>query len=146
MAASISAALGGFVPEGLVSVLLMVVWAMAEAVCDLRALFAGRQIPFWKEDATWNLRFSQLWTLLDDGFIMTQSRAEGMDYKEYLRLLLFLVPLEEKCYRTMEVAEENLRAETPGFLIDKSWYRATVTLIGKSAGKKTEMSLTYGYE
>ena len=144
-AAGLSAALGGWIPVGLMTVLLMVVWAMAEAVCDVRALLSGRQVPFWKDDASWKLALEHLWTLLDDGFVTGLDRSDGMDYQEYLRFLLYLVPTEEMCYRIMEVAEENLRAERKSFCIDQGWCQADVVVTGSVAGKTMERQVTYGY-
>ncbi len=144
-AVGLSAALGGWIPSGLMTVLLMVVWAMAEAVCDVRALLAGRQVPFWKDAASWKLAFEHLWTLLDDGFVTGMDRSDGMSYQEYLRLLLYLVPTEEMCYRLMEVAEENLRSERKTFCIDQGWCQAEVVLTGQAAGKPMERQVKYGY-
>ncbi len=144
-AVGLSAALGGWIPPGLMSVLLMVVWSMAEAVCDVRALLAGKQVPFWKDRTSWKLAFEHVWTLLDGDFVMGLDRSEGMDYGEYLRLLLFLVPTQEKCYRIMEVAEENLRVERPTFCIDAGWCRAELWAMGQAAGRQTQLRLSYGY-
>ena len=145
VAVGLSTAVGGWIPSGLMTVLLMVVWAMAEAVCDVRALLAGHQVPFWKDAASWNLSLEHLWTLLDDGFVTGQDRSDGMSYQEYLRLLLYLVPTEEICYRLMEVAEENLRSQRKDFCIDQGWCQATVVLTGKAAGSKREQRVTSGY-
>ena len=144
-AAGLSATLGGWIPVGLMTVLLMVVWAMAEAVCDVRALLSGRQVPFWKDADSWKLALEHLWTLLDDGFVTGLDRADGMSYQEYLRLLLYPIPTEEICYRLMEVAEENLRAQRKTFCIDQGWCQAEVVLTGMVAGKSMEQKITYGY-
>ena len=144
-AAGLSAALGGWIPQGLMAVLLMVVWAMAEAVCDVRALLSGKQVPFWKDSASWKLAFEHLWTLLDGGFVMGMDRSEGMSYEEYLRLFLFLVPSQEKSYRIMEVAEENLRTDRSSFCIDAGWCSATAVVTGQAAGQEIQRYLTYGY-
>ena len=144
-AAGFSAALGGWIPVGLMTVLLMVVWAMAEAVCDVRALLTGRQVPFWKDEDSWKLAWEHLWTLLEDGFVTGMDRKDGMNYQEYLRILLYLVPTQEMCYRIMEVAEENLRASRPTFCIDQGWCQATVVLNGQAAGQAVERQMTYGY-
>ena len=68
-----------------------------------------------------------------------------MSYEDYLRILLFLTPLSEKCFRTMVTAEENLRADRPQFTIDSALCRAVVTAGGRAAGQEYEMSLEYGY-
>ena len=145
IAAGISLLLGGFIPVTLLSVLILILWAMAEAVCDTRALFAGGKVPFWKDASSWNLSWNRLWSLLDGSGLAGAGREEGMTYKEYLRILLFLTPLVEKCFRTMETAEENLRAARPEFIIDAALCRAVVTAEGQAAGWAYDMSLEYGY-
>lgn len=145
VASGISLLLGGFIPATLLAVLILILWAMAEAVCDTRALFAGRRVPFWKNASSWNLSWSRLWSLFDAGGAAGGGGEEGMSYEDYLRILLFLTPLSEKCFRTMETAEENLRADRPQFTIDSALCRAVVTAGGRAAGQEYEMSLEYGY-
>lgn len=145
MAAAICTALGGWIPQGLMVVLLMVLWAMAEAVCDVRALLAGKTVAFWKEESSWKLAFEHLWTILEEDSLAGLHDSKGMSYEGYLRLFLLWVPVEEACYRTMEVAEENLRQERPSFCMDQALYQATITVTGQVAGVSHIQSLTYGY-
>lgn len=145
VAAGISLVLGGWIPVTVLSVLLMALWALAEAVCDVRGLLSGGKVPFLKDASSWKLSWSGLWSLLDGSGFIKGSREEGMSYEDYLRILLFLTPLEEKCFRTMEVAEENLRAGREDFQIDRALCGAQVTLRGQAAGKSVEVSLQYGY-
>lgn len=145
VAAGISAALGGFVPAALLAMALMVLWALAEAVCDVRGLFAGRRVPFWKSASDWQLSWGNILDLFGDGFLKSADRESGMDYEAYLRLLLFLVPLREKCFRTMEIAQENLRADRNGFEIGRAISRAVVTVTGQAAGQNCRQQLSYGY-
>lgn len=144
-AAGLSAALGGWIPQGLMAVLLMVIWAMAEAVCDVRALMAGRHVPFWKDSSSWCLALEHLWTILEDGFVTGVDRREGMSYQEYLRLLLFAVPLTEKCYRTMELVQQQCQSRRADFQMQEAICRAVVLVKGRAAGCETGMSLAYGY-
>ena len=145
VAAGISLLLGGFIPVTVLSVLILILWALAEAVCDTRALLAGRNDPFWKDSSSWNLSWSRLWSLFDGSGLTGAGREEGMCYKDYLRILLFLTPLSEKCFRTMETAEENLRAARPEFTIDTAFCRAVVTAEGRAGGWEYDTSLEYGY-
>ena len=145
VAAGISAALGGFVPAALLAMVLLVLWALAEAVCDVRGLFAGRRVPFWKSASDWQLSWGNILDLFGDGFLKSADRESGMDYEAYLRLLLFLVPLQEKCFRTMEIAQENLRADRSGFEIGRAISGAVVTVTGQAAGQACRQQLSYGY-
>lgn len=148
VAAGISAALGGLLPAGVVSILLLVLWAAAEAVCDVRGLLQGKKVPLWKTEETWTLSWDQLWKLASAGLPEkeeTAGTAGGMDYGDYLRILLYLTPLQEKCYRTMEVAEENLKASDSSLKLDQAVYQATWNVQGTAAGQPCQISLTYGY-
>lgn len=145
LATGISLALGGFVPATLIAIVLMVLWALAEAVCDVRGLLAGGRVSFWKTAADWRLSWSNILSLFGGDFLKSMDREEGMAYADYLRLLLFLVPLQEKCVRTMEVAQENLRAERSGFQIGQAISRALVVVSGQAAGEDCQVRLVYGY-
>ena len=68
-----------------------------------------------------------------------------MTYKDYLRLLLFLVPLEEKCFRTMELVEERMCASGRYFSIERAVSRALVTVTGQAGGRNVEVEIRYGY-
>ncbi len=144
VAAGISALLGGFIPASLIMAFLMILWALGEGVCDVRALLAGDEVPFFKNASAWRLSFDSLLSLADQGFVRTRE-AEGMSYEEYLRFLLFPVPRTEKCYRTMELAQENIASVRAGFQIDRAVSRAGVEIRGQAAGREAGLVLTYGY-
>lgn len=147
-AGGISAALGGWLPVGVATIFLLALWAAAEAVCDVRGLLQEKKIPLWKTAETWTVSWDQLWKLSGTGLpegTWYGEAAEGMDYEAYLRILLYLTPLQDKCYRTMEAAEENLQASDSGLKLDQTIYRATWNIQGKAAGQPCELSLTYGY-
>lgn len=145
LAAGISAALGGFVPAPLISMILTVLWALAEAVCDVRGLFDGGKIPFWKTSSDWRLSWGNILSLFGGDFLKSFDKEDGMAYKDYLRLLLFLVPLPEKCFRTMEVAQENLRAGREGVKLGEAVNRAVVAVSGQAAEKECRLRIGYGY-
>lgn len=148
MARSISLAVGGLLPESLVTIFLLILWATGEAFCDVRGLLNGKSVPLWKTEESWFLSWDNLWKLLTPEFrteIQGADTTEGMDYEDYLRVLLFLVPLQEKCYRTMEVAEENLRETEGTFDMEQAIYRATWNISGTAAGKKCQVSIPGGY-
>lgn len=145
-AAGISAALGGLLPAGVASAFLLTLWAAAEAVCDVRGLLQGNAVPLWKTEETWTLSWDQLWQLVGAGLPEGKKvPGDGMEYEEYLRILLYLTPLQEKCYRTMEAAEENLRASDSSLKLDEAIYQAVWDIQGTAAGQSCRVSLTYGY-
>ncbi len=144
VAAGISLLLGGFVPPSLLSVLLLVLWGLAEAVCDVRGLLAGESVSLIKNSAEWQLSWDRLLTIFDES-AASGSRGGGMSYSDYLRLLLFLEPLEEKCFRTMDAAQDNLSAISSGFDISNAASCGQVTVAGTAGRRTYELMLTYGY-
>lgn len=84
--------------------LILLVWAEAEALVDVRALFAGERVPFAKDDMSWQLDFAALLKIkqgLPDG----NTPLEGLEYKDYLRLLLLEEKRSTRNGRTMDLIE-----------------------------------------
>lgn len=148
MSQAISAALGGILPATVAQIMLLTLWAMGEALCDVRGLIAGKSVPMWKTDATWTLSWENLWKLANNtpevGNTFLEG-ADGMKYADYLRLLLFVIPIEDKCYRTMEVAEENLSRNHAGLRLDQAIYQAEIQVEGVAAGRHCSYAAPYGY-
>ncbi len=145
LAVGISLALGGLVPATLISGLLMVLWALAEAVCDARGLFAGGRVPFWKTASDWRLSWDNILSLFGGDFLKSFDKEQGMAYADYLRLFLFLTPLQEKCFRTMEIAQENLRTQRSSLQIGQAINRAVVVVSGQAGGTDCRARVGYGY-
>ena len=83
-------------------------WAYAESILDVRALVSGEVIPILKTDENWTL------DILDViGVFELNKKAklckEGMDYREYIKLLLVTENNETIAYRMMEVMEMSLQ-------------------------------------
>lgn len=89
---------------------ILLVWAFGESVVDIRALLNGKAVPLAKKDSNWQLSISGLLKLGDkgDAYDGTDSKS-GMDYKEYLRILLFLEKEENVAVRNLDLVEVNLR-------------------------------------
>lgn len=89
-------------------VLILGLWSYAESISDVKNLLSGGKVPLLKTKETWT-------TDLDSGFgleITTKSLAEqknGMDYKQYLEILLLFVDNEQITYKSMDLIEMNIR-------------------------------------
>lgn len=87
---------------------LLLAWAYAESVLDVRRLFSGEHVPLLKNRETWHLSLEHM---LD--FVTHLGEAddaeEGLDYEDYLRLLLLLENEDTKTLRCMDVMEMNMR-------------------------------------
>lgn len=98
--------------EPVYEVLIVGLWSYAESINDLQILFKGDKVPLIKTKENWKTDF-------DSGFglnFLTCESAEnetGMDYKQYLELLLLFSNDEKITYRSMDLIEMNIR-ETEG--------------------------------
>ena len=99
----------------LVSILkhsLLLGWAYAESLLDVRELMEGGRIPLKGTKETWLLSIDQLVNineLLEHG---RGSRKEGLDYHGYLRLLMYLQGCNAQKKRGLELIELRVRSQT----------------------------------
>lgn len=104
------------VPEiaGLLTAALILGWAFAESVYDVKVILAGGKIPLLKNDATWHYGLSA--ALLGELSGMSAEELEtvqGMSYEDYLRVFLLLCEEKNVSYRAMSMVEQDIR-NTPG--------------------------------
>lgn len=102
------------------SFFIMTVWALGEALADVRCLLEGGKVPLVKSSSQWKLDLQGLLELgakgrLPDGIGKGEKEEEGLDHKGYLRLMLFGGYSEERVYRMMDVIQTELRTEQPDF-------------------------------
>lgn len=95
------------IPEGMTFVqgVLAAGWAYIESVADVKALLSGGRVPLVKDADTWKTQLSNL--RADIG----TSVEKGVDYEEYLRILLMSVSEQKLTMRIMDMIEINLRRE-----------------------------------
>lgn len=113
LAASLCTAL--LIPEGafVVEKLLLLGWAYGESLLDVRQLMAGGKVPLVKNSASWQLALSdigQIFSLLQDG---QAKNTSGLDYNDYLQILLFTSSRNNLTFRCMDMIEQNIRLK-PG--------------------------------
>ena len=118
---------------------LVLSWAFAESLYDVRQIMRGGRIPLMKTAETWHYSLDGiLGSLLDDGMDDMECK-EGLSYEDYLRLLLAMTDLQSVTDRAMNLTEANIR-RTPGnrhFCLD-TCYTALEAY--------TEVVSDYGYE
>ena len=85
--------------------LILTVWAEAEALVDVRALFAEKRVPLAKDDMSWQLDFTSLLKLKESTLDRETQELDGLDYKDYLRLLLLKEERNTRNGRTMDMIE-----------------------------------------
>lgn len=127
LAAAITGVTGLAPLTGLVSFFIMGIWALGEAIVDVRRLLQGEKVALIKSKDTWKL---SLEGLLDSGnkgtFEGEGSDDNGMNYTGYLKLILFASHSSRQYYRLMDVIQMNLRAADETFRMTHCVYRAEI--------------------
>ncbi|MCI8512471.1 MAG: hypothetical protein HFE83_10840 [Lachnospiraceae bacterium] len=126
LAASVSA--GNAPVQVILSLFILALWALGEAVADLQVLFAGRRVPLWKNTGTWQ---TSLEGLLKLDFLNREGRQDGSDtgkgYADYLRILFFLEKREVRNFRMLDVIQWNLRKKQADFAVADCAYALSVS-------------------
>lgn len=89
---------------------ILLAWAYGETVMDIRSLMAGNRVPLVKTKESWQLTLPALLKLgtgEDSG--AGRDQKEGLEYRDYLRMLLFLESAETSAVRAMDMIEKTLR-------------------------------------
>lgn len=87
---------------------IMALWAYAEALSDVRQLMAGDKVELAKTSATWKLSLEGAAACdfgKKDSDRSDSGSSKGLDYEEYLRILLMMCQRNQKYYRTMAQIE-----------------------------------------
>ena len=82
---------------------LLLCWAFAESVLDVRELFAGGKIPLVKTSADWQISLSNLSSLMEGLDSMRKNNEHGLSYEDYLQVLILPVSKEKKVMRAMDM-------------------------------------------
>lgn len=112
----------------LAGALVVTVWALAEAICDVRALLRGGRLPLIKTSAEWMTSLEHL------GEQAERISDRGFPYETYLRILLLVTGREKLAYRTMDMIQVRVRQTEPSFRMDRCIYGAKLSYTGSGRG------------
>lgn len=132
------------VPEiaGLLTATLILGWAFAESVYDVKFILAGEKIPLLKDDVTWHYGLSAALQGELPGMPTEESEKEqGMSYEDYLRVFLLLGEKEDITYRTMNMIEQDIR-NTPG----NSAFRLDACIVELEMNVRVRSKYGYSFE
>ena len=87
---------------------LLTAWAFVESVLDVRALLAGKRIPFMKSEENWTTNLENMVALMSE-FAMAKESAYGVTYQDYLGILLLFEQEQKLAMRAMSLQEETIR-------------------------------------
>lgn len=142
--AAVIAGGSGFAPLiPVLSFFIMCIWALGEALTDVKCLLAGGNVPLIKTAGDWRM---SLEGLLEAGQARTLSGGngqepdgKGLDYRGYMRIMFFMGYGKDYLYRMMDVIQVNIRESQPGFLLNRCGY--SVDLETRVRGKHVFFSL-----
>ncbi len=125
---------------------ILFAWAYVESLQDVKTLLSGGRVPIMKTAADWKTGINSLTNVR--GSLAADSEGRGLNYKEYLQIMLFLQGSEQRAYRAMDIMEMDIR-RTPGnarFRMDACFdtYQADLS-VSSSFGYAYEMTRTYGF-
>lgn len=105
-----------------VSYIFLACWAYAESLMDVRCLLQEEYVPFIKNRDTWQLSLNGIQNLASKEPCGCEQ-SKGMNYEEYLAVLLAIMPEpNRKYYRMLDVTQLNIQESIPGFKIDNCIY------------------------
>lgn len=93
---------------------LILGWAYAESMHDVKVLLAGGKVPLMKEKADWHYSLTNALQMKQEE--VTSGR--GLSYEDYLRILLMVTGEETLTMRAMNMVEADIRM-SPG----NHWFR-----------------------
>lgn len=104
------------------TMIILTAWAYAEAVSDVKALIDGEQIDFIKNSGSWNLSLEQAADYRNWTGQSKSSEKTGMNYKEYLRILLFFHSRNSNMLRGLDMIQWNICQKDAKFRISQCVY------------------------
>ena len=116
MAATLAAAMLIPISLTIISAALLVCWAFAESILDIRELLNGGKIPLLKDEGSWQLSLENLPSLLENLDNNRKSDGQGFDYSWYLRFLLFTKSQTHLAKSAMDLVEYNINLKYPNKL------------------------------
>lgn len=86
--------------------IILGVWAMAEAIIDIKGLLCGESVPLMKDSSDWNLSLSSIFF---KDISQTNTGSDGLSYEDYLRVFLGFMDSKEKVIRSLDIVEMDIR-------------------------------------
>jgi len=90
-------------------VAILLGWAYAESVLDVRNLLDGGKVALFKSVDNWQLSLANIPELLNNLKDTKSSEENGLSYKDYMRVLLGTSDSEKVAYRAMDMVELSVR-------------------------------------
>lgn len=127
---------------------ILAVWAYGESMIEMAILLSGGRVSFVKTSENWHLSLKQLANVKDTLQTIEAGETQGMSYEDYLWIFLCAVPMKERCYRSMDLIEQNIQRITQNkdFQMDKcvSYIGAEISIASRT-GRTIKIEKGMGY-
>ena len=134
----------GFTPLILVvTFFILGVWALGQALCDVRDLLAGKNVPLLHGRDTFYLSLEGLLSIGKNGRLEAGNGKEerGISYETYLRLLLFQGQSALYEYRTMDIIQMNIQSRQEDFQLNRCLYSLKIGAEAEAGHVMAELGL-----
>lgn len=88
---------------------LLLAWAYAESLIDVRILLDKGKVPLAKDASTWALpleNLGRITEILEEG---AKDKGRGLSYQDYLRILLYLGSRDKQKMRGLDMMQSELQ-------------------------------------
>ncbi len=120
---------------------VMSVWALGESITDVRGLLAGKKVSLLKTAEDWNLGLNQLLEMGNRQDAGTGGGENGLGYRSWMKILLFLGKPIQQEYRMMDLIQLNLSRKQKNFRMKQMVYQ--VEIDGDFCGKHVFFSIPF---
>ena len=125
---------------------ILFAWSYVESLQDVKTLLAGGRVPLYKTAADWKTGIGSIENVR--GSLTEDNGGTGLNYEEYLRIMLFLQNKDTRTFRAMDIMEMDIRktAGNARFRLDACFdtYQADLS-VSSGFGYSYEMSRCYGF-
>ncbi|MGN1084717.1 MAG: DUF5702 domain-containing protein, partial [Lachnospiraceae bacterium] len=102
--------------KSVITFVLLFVWAVEEAMIDTAALLLGKKLELYPGRGGGSLTFPEIFLfsrelVLKNAKTKKEAKGVGFGYRDYIQVYLFLTPKDTKCYRALDIIQENLRKD-----------------------------------
>lgn len=147
LATSLSVASGAVVPEGVIYQALLWAWSYCESIVDVKSLVEGNKIEMVKTKDDWQFGLASIFTFTSND-IGGANQENGLNYQEYLKILLYLESRDGLIDRTADMIEHNIQKhyEEDTFYIDNCVTRIQLDVTTEiGGGYRYQFPIKYGY-
>lgn len=88
---------------------LLMGWAYIESLYDTKLILAGGRVPLMKTKADWHYDLDSILESVSLQLRKEEKTGKGLDYTDYLHILLYLTDMEKLTFRFMDLMEMDIR-------------------------------------